>query len=55
MGEETVIKATVGEMIDFTQFTKEGYTYKVMNAKGDIITSLTAEKNCVVTIIYSKN
>ena len=55
MGEENVISVTAGETIDFTQFAKEGYTYKVMNAKGDIITSLTAEKDCVVTIIYFKN
>ena len=55
MGAENVISVTAGEMVDFTQFAKEGYTCKVMNAKGDIITSLTAEKDCAVTIVYFKN
>ena len=54
-GEETVIKAQTGDSIDFAQFAKEGYTYKVMNDKGDIIDSLTVEKPCAVTIIYFKN
>ena len=54
-GQEQTIKATVGETIDFTQFAKDGYTYKVMNDKGDIITSLVAMKDCAVTIIYFKS
>ncbi len=54
-GEERVIKAVEGEEVDFTQFAKDGYTYKVMNDKGDVITSLTAEAPCAVTIIYFKN
>ena len=54
-GLETVIVATAGEEIDFSQFAKEGYTYKVMNDKGDIITSLTATENCAISIIYFKN
>ena len=54
-GEERVMKVVAGEEIDFSQFAKEGYTYKVMNAKGDIITSLTATQNCAVSIIYFKN
>lgn len=55
LGEEQVIKATAGEAVDFTQFAKEGYTYKVMNDKGDIITSLTVTESCSITIIYFKN
>ena len=39
-GAEIIIKAQTGDSIDFTQFAKDGYTYKVMNDKGDIITSL---------------
>ena len=54
-GVERVIQVIAGDTVDFTQFAKEGYTYKVMNDKGDIITSLKAEKNCVITIIYIKN
>lgn len=54
-GAEIIIKAQTGDSIDFTQFAKDGYTYKVMNDKGDIITSLTVEKPCAVTIIYCKN
>ena len=54
-GAERVIKAQIGDTIDFTQFAKDGYTYKVMNDKGDIITSLTVGKPCAVTIIYFKN
>ena len=54
-GAETVIKVTEGEAVDFSQFAKEGYTYKVMNAKGDIITSLTATENCAISVIYFKN
>ncbi|MBQ4099732.1 MAG: tyrosine-protein phosphatase [Clostridia bacterium] len=54
-GQERVIQVIAGDTIDFTQFQKDGYTYKVMNDKGDIITSLTAEKPCAVTIIYFKN
>ena len=54
-GVETVIKVTAGEAIDFSQFAKEGYTYKVMNTKGDVITSLTATENCAVSILYFKN
>lgn len=54
-GAETVIKVTEGEAVDFSQFAKEGYTYKVMNTKGDIITSLTATENCAISVIYFKN
>ena len=54
-GEKQIIKATVGEVIDFAQFAKDGYTYKLMNDKGDIISSLTVSKPCAVTIIYFKN
>ncbi len=52
---ETIIKAQTGDSIDFTQFAKDGYTYKVMKDNGDIITSLTVEKPCAVTIIYFKD
>ena len=54
-GVETVLKATAGESVDFSQFAKEGYTYKVMDTQGDIITELTATENCAVSIIYFKN
>ena len=54
-GEEQIIKAVAGEVIDFAQFAKDGYSYKVMNDKGDIITSLTVETPCAITIIYFKN
>ena len=55
LGEEQIIKGAAGEEVDFTQFAKEGYTYKVMNDKGDIITSLTVTESCSITIIYFKN
>ena len=55
LGEEQIIKGAAGEEVDFTQFAKEGYTYKVMNDKGDIITSLTVTEACSITIIYFKN
>ena len=55
LGEEQVIKGAAGEEVDFTKFTKEGYIYKVMNDKGDIITSLTVTEPCSITIIYFKN
>lgn len=54
-GKEQVIKTTAGEEVDFAQFAKDGYTYKVMNDKGDIITSLTVSEACAITIIYFKN
>ena len=54
-GTKTVMKVTEGEAVDFSQFVKEGYTFKVMNEKGDIITSLMATKDCVISVIYFKN
>ncbi|MBE7080585.1 MAG: tyrosine-protein phosphatase [Clostridiales bacterium] len=54
-GTETIVKAVAGEAVDFVQFAKDGYTYKVMNAKGDIITSLTATEDCAISVLYIKN
>ena len=54
-GSETVIKAVAGDKVDFVQFEKDGYTCKVMNAKGDIITSLTATEDCAISVLYIKN
>ena len=54
-GVERVIKVQTGDDIDFSQFAKDGYTHKVMNDKGDIITSLTVSAPCAITVIYFKN
>ena len=55
MFQNKVVVITGGAGVLCREFAKEGYTYKVMNDKGDIIDSLTVEKPCAVTIIYFKN
>ena len=46
-GIEEVLSGNIGTVkYAKAQFAKEGYTYKVMNDKGDIIDSLTVEKPC---------
>ncbi len=54
-GNQQVIKAQVGDSIDFAQFAKDGYTYKVMNDKGDIIDALTVSAPCAISVLYFKN
>ncbi len=54
-GAEVAIKAQAGDSIDFSQFAKDGYTYKIMDTEGNIISSLTVTKDCAVSVVYFKN
>lgn len=42
------------ESINFDEFNKEGYSFKVLNEKGDIISSLKVERDCAISVIYFK-
>ncbi len=43
-----------GVEIEFSQFEKEGYTFFVISDSGDILTSLTVERNIAINVIYIK-
>ena len=54
-GATQIIKAQMGDSLDLTQFAKEGYSFKVIDDKGNCISSLIVEKDCAISIIYFKN
>lgn len=43
-----------GSTVDFAQFDKDGYNRFVLNENGDIITSLTVNRDITVSVVYIK-
>ncbi|MBP5467065.1 MAG: tyrosine-protein phosphatase [Clostridia bacterium] len=53
-GEKTETFYLKGAAVDLTRFEKVGYNCVVINEAGDIITSLSGEKDTTLSIIYIK-
>ena len=53
-GDKTEKFYTSGATVDFSKFDKDGYNCFVLNENGDIITSLTVNRDITISVVYIK-
>ena len=53
-GESYTVQVLKGGAFDFSTLEKDGYNVMVFTENGEIVTSYTVEKDCVLNVLYTK-